>query len=226
MSALLGTSLLSFSGDPGRRKRHLPPDLAEILKRMSEASNHLNTLSADLAYTKVTVVVDDKSTQTGQFFYRKSRPPDFMIEFKNPDAKTLVVKKNKAEMYLPKINQIQEYDLGQHAELVQQFLLLGFGGDVSRLQKDYNVKLTGEEELSDDTTAVLELTPHKESLASRLPKVQLWISEESWLPLQQKFFEPSGDYAVARYTEMRVNRQLASGTFEIHAKGAKRVKMQ
>jgi outer membrane lipoprotein-sorting protein len=224
MGTLLGASLLSASPDPPRK--HLPPDLAEILKRMNEASNRLNTLSADIEYTKVTVVVNDKSTQTGQFFYQKGKPPDFMIDFKNPDARTLVVKKNKAEMYLPKTNQIQEYDLGQHSELVQQFLLLGFGGDVSKLQKDFNVKLTGEVELSEDTLAVLELTPRKESLASRLPKVQLWISEESWLPAQQKFFEPSGDYAVARYTAVRVNRHLPSGTFEIHAKGAKRIKMQ
>ena len=51
-----------------------------------------------------------------------------------------------------------------------------------------------EEELDGDTTAVLELTPRKEKIAAQLTKIQLWISEESWLPVQQKFFEPGGDY--------------------------------
>jgi outer membrane lipoprotein-sorting protein len=73
---------------------------------------------------------------------------------------------------------------------------------------------------------VLELTPRKDSVAGKLTKVQLWISEESWLPVQQKFFEPSDDYAIARYSSVRVNRHLDAGTFEINAPGAKRVKMQ
>jgi hypothetical protein len=37
---------------------------------------------------------------------------------------------------------------------------------------------------------------------------------------------PGGDYFVARYTAVRVNRQLPSSTFQIPgAKDAKRVKM-
>jgi hypothetical protein len=39
-------------------------------------------------------------------------------------------------------------------------------------------------------------------------------------------FQPGGDYFVARYTAVRVNRQLPPSTFQIPgAKNAKRVKM-
>jgi outer membrane lipoprotein-sorting protein len=215
------------SGAVGLRihKRRLPPDLAEILSRMNETSKHLKTLSADLEYTKVTVLVDDKSTERGQIFYAKGKAPQMLIDFKAPDPKTILMKKSKAEIYLPKINQIDEYNLEKHSELVQQFLLLGFGTEAGELQKAYTVKLTGEEEIGGDTTAVLELTPRKESVAAQLAKVQLWISEESWLPVQQKFVEPSGDYLLTRYTGVNVNRQIPSSTFEIPAaEGAKRIK--
>jgi len=226
VAAVLASILSPSAAEPRPRKRHLPPDLAEIVKHMDDAAGRLNTLSADLEYTKFTAVVSDKSTQQGQFFFHKGKPPEVKIEFKSPDARTILVKKNEAQMYLPKTNQIQVYELGPRGELMQQFLLLGFGSEVAKLKKDYGIKLIGEEDLSGDTTAVLELTPRKDSVASKLTKVQLWISEESWLPVQQKFFEPSGDYATALYSAVRVNRRLDSGTFEIHASGAKRVKMQ
>lgn len=207
-------------------RRKVAPDLVEILSHMNETSKRLKTLSAELEYTKVTVLVDDKSTERGELFYQKGKPPDVLIDFKTPDPKTILMRRNRAEVYLPKINQIQEYNLEKHSELVQQFLLLGFGTDAAELQKAYTMKLAGEEEINGDTTAVVELTPRKESVAAQLAKVQLWISEESWLPVQQKFFEPGGDYLITRYTAVKVNRTLAPSTFEVPAaKGAKRVKM-
>ena len=135
--------------------------------------------------------------------------------------------KNKAEIYLPKINQIQEYNLEKHSELVQQFLLLGFGTETSELEKSYVLKLVGEEDINGDTTAVLELIPRNQNVGAQLAKVQLWINEESGLPVQQKFFEAGGDYLVTHYTAVKMNGRFPPSTFEIHAaKGAKRVKIQ
>jgi len=42
---------------------------------------------------------------------------------------------------------------------LQQFFLLGFGTDSNELKKSYEVKYLREEDLVDDTTALLELTP-------------------------------------------------------------------
>ena len=104
--------------------------------------------------------------------------------------------------------------------------MLGFGTEISDLKKSYSIKLVGEEVLDGDTTAVLELTPLGEDIAAQLTKVQLWVSEESWIPAQQKFFESDGDYLIARYTSVKVDRQLPPSTFRISApKDVKRVKM-
>ena len=110
---------------------------------------------------------------------------------------------------------------------MQQFLLLGFGTETSELEKSYVLKLVGEEDINGDTTAVLELIPRNQNVGAQLAKVQLWINEESGLPVQQKFFEAGGDYLVTRYTAVKMNGRLPPSTFEIHAaKGAKRVKIQ
>lgn len=206
----------------GRKERL---DLTQVLSHMDQTANRLKTLSADLEYTKVTVLVNDFSTESGELYFRNSKTPDILIKFTVPVPKVILFRKNKAEIYQPKINQVQEFDLSKHSQLIQQFLLLGFGTQSDDMQKVYAVKYLREEGLGGDTTALLELTPREESVASQLSKVQLWISEESWLPVQQKFFEAGGDYSVARYSSVKVNRNLPSSTFQIHvAKDAKRVR--
>ena len=224
---LLAIFLLAVASQPAfaaSKKERL--DLNQIFSHMNEGAKRLKTLSADLEYTKVTVLVNDFSTESGQMFFRKAKSPDILIDFKKPAPKTILFRKDKAEIYQPKINQVQEFDLSKHSGLVQQFLLLGFGTNSKELQKVYQVKYLKEVQLGGDTTALLEMTPREEGLAAQLSKIQLWISEESWLPVQQKFFEAGGDYSIARYSSVRVNRNLPSSTFELHtAKGAKRVKM-
>jgi outer membrane lipoprotein-sorting protein len=201
-------------------------DLAQVFSHMDESARRLKTLSADLEYTKVTVLVNDFSTDTGQMYFRNAKSPDILIDFKAPARKIILFKKDKVEIYQPKINQIQEFDLSKRSSLIQQFLTLGFGSNSSELQEVYEVKFLGEEQLGGAPTVLLELTPRDQKLAAQLSKVQLWISEQSWLPVQQKFFEVGGDYSIARYSAVKVNLNLPSSTFQIKPpKDVKRIKM-
>jgi outer membrane lipoprotein-sorting protein len=227
MRVILAGALALALVPPARARKGKHTDVAEILARMKDASKGLQTVSANLEYTKVTVLVDDKSTQSGQFYFRKGKTPDIRIDFQKPEPKVLLLRKNKGEIYLPKINQIQEYNLEQKGDILQEFWLLGFGTDTSELKKVYNVKYLEEEDIGGDTNVVLELTPRKQNVAAQISKIQLWVSEESWLPTQQKFFESGGDYAIARYSGVKVNwKKLPPSTFELKAPAtAKRVKM-
>ena len=227
---LVGAALLATvcagNGTALPRKGKLPPDLTEILSHMNESAKRLKTVSANLEYTKVTALVNDKSTESGRIFFRKGKGNDILINIQKPEAKAILFQKNRAEIFNPKINQIQEYDLQDKSGLVEQFFLLGFSTDADRLRKDYELKFLKEEELEGDTTVVLELTPRSESTRSQITLIQLWVSEESWLPVQQKFSQPGGDYFTARYTAVKVNRNLPSSAFRIPAPpDAKRVQM-
>lgn len=210
----------------GRLHRRKGPGFPEILSRMDAASRNVHTVSANLDYTTVTVLVNDQTTESGQIFYRKGKRPSVFINFTKPAPKQILFRHDRAEIYLPNTNQIQEFDVGKKTNLLQQFLLLGFGTESGELKKAYNIKFSGETELDNEMTALIELTPISSRISSQLTKVELWISEESWLPVQQKFYEPSGDYLLARYREMKVNRALPSSVFQIKAdKDAKRVQM-
>lgn len=193
---------------------------------MDDAAAQLKTVSSRLSYTTVTVLVNDRSTQTGELFFRKGKSLEVMVRFLKPDLKVILFKHNRAEIYNPKVNQIQEYDLERHADVLQQFLLLGFGAPISELQGSYRMKYLGQKQLNNQTTEAIELTPVQKAVAAQLTRVDLWVSEQSWLPVQQEFFEPSGDYLIAAYSEMRVNERLKRSDFEIHPEsGVTRVKM-
>ena len=193
---------------------------------MNEASKKLHTLSANLEYTKVTVLVDDKSTESGQLFYRRGKTPEIRIEMQKPESKIIIFKKNRGEIFLPKINQIQEFDLEQKSDLLQQFFVLGFGTDSNELKKSYEVKYLREEDLLDDTTALLELVPRRANVSAQISKIQIWVSEESWLPTQQKVLRNRRRLPHRRYSGVKVNRVLPGSTFELNAPdNAKRVKM-
>ncbi len=221
---LLATALVLSLAPPAGARKH-PGDLTQILDQMKEASKNLKTVYAVLQYTKFTVLVNDTSTESGLFYFRKGKTPEIRLDIQKPDTKILLLKKNRGEFYLPKIKQIQEYDLSQKSDAMQQILLLGFGADPWDLKKSYDVKYLREEDLEGDTNVLLELVPRK-SASSQFTKIQMWISEESWLPTQQKFFQPDGDYLLVRYSSVKKNRDLANSIFELNAPSdAKIVKM-
>lgn len=223
---LAGFALPVGAAPPWRRNASQDLNLKEILARMDQAGKHLKTFSADLEYTKVTVLVNDRSTETGRIYYRSGRSPEIHIVFTRPAGQQFLLRKNKGEFYQPTTNQIQEFDLSNHPDLVQQFFLLGFGADTKDLKKAYDIRYLKEEKLEGNQTAVIELVPRDPKVKNQLSKVQLWINEESWVPFQQKFFEPSGDYMTARYSDVKTNRYLPNSLFRIKAKGAKIIKMQ
>src|ERR1035441_3401487 len=76
-------------------------DFAEVTKQMNDRAKDLHSVSANLEYTKVTVLVDDKSIETGQLFYQrnKGKNVDIRIDIDKPDTKVILVGKNRARIY-------------------------------------------------------------------------------------------------------------------------------
>jgi outer membrane lipoprotein-sorting protein len=179
-----------------------------------------------LERTKVTVVVNDKSTESGKIFVR--RDDKMRIELTQPDPRTILRDGNDFYIYNPKIHRVEEYNLGKKKSLVDQFLLLGFGTPGSDLKKSYSITLQGEETLDNRKVILLELLPKSDDVRNQLSKIQLWIDESTWLPAQQKFFETgSGDYFIIQYKNIARNVRIPDAEFKPHwPHGTTRVKPQ
>ena len=92
---MAGVLVLTLTPPARARKGKHHTDLTEILSDMNEASKRLKTVSANLDYTKVTVLVDDKSTESGQLFFRKGKTTEIRIDFQKPESKILLFKKKQ-----------------------------------------------------------------------------------------------------------------------------------
>ena len=213
LTALLGLSALACAVrmHAGQNAGHATTE--SVLAMMDKSAADFRSLTADIEHTKYTDVVKDTSTETGQIFVHRDQK--MRIEITKPDPRTILRTGDSLFVYTPKIKRVEEYDLGKNRSLVDQYVLLGFGTKTQNILKSYEVTLTGEEELDHRKTFVLELTPKSDEIRRQITKIQMWIDQSSWLPLQQKFFEATaGDYFLFHYSNIMKNLKINDAKFK------------
>lgn len=195
-----------------------------VLDMMDKSARDFHTLTADIEHIKYTDVVKDTSSETGKLFVR--RDEKMRIEFMKPDRRTILRNGDSLFVFTPKINRVEEYDLGKNREMVDQYVLLGFGSKSENIKKNYLVTMLGETEFDHHKTVMLELTPKSDQVRKQIARIQMWIDEASWLPVQQKFFESgSEDYLIFHYTNMMKNLKIGDSQFKQDwPKGVQRTK--
>ena len=189
-----------------------PWTLESVLRQLDVQAKTFRSLSADVERTKVTVVVNDHSTENGTLLVRGDK---MVLQMKPPDARTVLRTGDNLFVYTPGLNRVEEYNLGKNRTMVDQFLLLGFGTSGKELQKSYLITLLGEPTLDDKKTVELELTPKSADVRNQISKIQIWFDESSWLPVQQQFNETgSGDYFTIRYSKIVRNPAISESEFK------------
>jgi len=189
--------------------------LDNVLKQLDAQAVDFQSLTADLQRTKVTVVVNDKSTESGKLFVR--RDGKMRIEFTQPDPQTILRDGDIFYIYNPKIHRVEEYNLGNKKSVVDQFLLLGFGTSGTSMKESYAITLQGEVTLDNQKVILLDLLPKTDEVKRQLSKIQLWLDESTWLPAQQRFDETgSGDYLIVRYKNVMRNVRIPDAQFKPH----------
>jgi outer membrane lipoprotein-sorting protein len=184
-----------------------------VLQMMDKSAKDFRSLTADIENVKYTAVVQDKSTETGQIWVRHDQK--MRIEFTRPEPRTMLRAGNSLFLYNPKLNRVEEYDLGKNGSMIDQYARLGFGTRSEDLKKSYDVSVTGEEDLDHKKTILIELTPKSDQMRAQITKIQMWIDEASWLPIQQKFYETgAGDYILFHYTNMMKNLKINESKFK------------
>ena len=195
----------------------------DILAKLDAAAPKFSGMTADLTRVTYTKVLDEKAAESGQIALKKQgREMQVLINLTKPDEKVVGFRGRKAEIYYPKLKTVQEWDLGKHGNLIDQFLLVGFGSGKD-LKSAYAVKYIGEEAVEGQKAQKLELTPLAPDIKEKLRKVELWMSESGNYPIQQRFIEPSGNYYLATYSNVKLNPALSDDALKLKLpKGVKR----
>ncbi|MBI5085352.1 MAG: outer membrane lipoprotein carrier protein LolA [Acidobacteria bacterium] len=199
--------------------------LEDVLARMDRSAGGFRGLTAKVRKVSYTALVKESTEESGDFSVLRVKPKDMriLVEFTRPDPRAIAFQGKKVQVYYPKTLTVQEYDLGKQGSLVDQFLLLGFGTPGSDLRKSYAIKYGGEETINGVRTERLELTPTSAEAQKHVKLVEIWISQPEGTTVQQKVHQPSRDYVLFSYSDIKLNPRLTEDSVKLKLpKGVKK----
>lgn len=191
-----------------------PPVSRELLQRFDGGAARFQSMSARVTYVTHTEVINEDNSESGEVVMKKLAAGEVqgLINFTAPNKRSVTFEKRKVQVYYPKINTLQVYDLEEHGEQLDKFLMIGFGTSGSELAKDYSMTLAGVEPvkaLQGMQAIHLELVPKSGEAREYVKKLELWIPEHGDpYPLLEKITEPSGDSRTITYTDLKINPPL------------------
>jgi outer membrane lipoprotein-sorting protein len=195
-------------------------NLEAVLNSMDKAATDFRTAQTDFVWDQYQKVVDEHDLQKGtMYFRRQGGDVQMAADITVPDKKYVLFSGGTVSVYVPKAGQVTEYNAGKNKADFETFLVLGFGGRGHDLAKSFDVKYAGMEEVQGINAAKLELTPKSQRVSNMFQTITLWIDLSRGVSVQQLFNERSGDYRLAKYTNIQLNQKLNNDVFKLKTNG-------
>jgi outer membrane lipoprotein-sorting protein len=211
--ALLLSSLLWLSANKATAQND--PNLQKALTAMDNAAASFHSAQADFEWEQYFKVVNDHDSQKGTVYYRKSgKEIQMMADITDP-LKSVLFSDGKVQVYEPKLKRVTSYEAGKNRDAVESFLVLGFGGSGRDMLKSFDAKYLATEKVGDVDALKLELVPKSDRVRNVFAKIWLWIDPAAGISVQQQFFEPSGDYRLAKYSNLKLNQKIPDNAFKL-----------
>lgn len=197
------------------------PALDKVLRQLDTASAKFQSTEADVKDDFYERVVRDTSTQTGSVYFLRSGGSMEMglaigskrVSFKNGQG--VLYDPNSAKKFTP-------FSSGQNQQQADSFLTLGFGGSGKDLERSWDVKLLGTEQMSDGASAVtvdkLDLQPKDPAVKNTFTHVVVWIDPTRSVSLKQEYTTPEGDKRTVTYSHLRYNTKVDTKKYALPKK--------
>ena len=191
-------------------------NLDEILARMDQNATKFKRMRAKVRYLSHNNVIQADDISTGTMSMKRSKKDvQFVVDFTAPDPKAVALSGTRVEIYYPKMQTVEEYDLGKSREMAEKFLTLGFGASGADMKSDYALRELGPEPLAGQNAFRLELIPKSKQVLQQVPKIEMWISESTGYPMQHKIYQTGGDYMLVTYSDVSINPSLPDSAFKL-----------
>jgi outer membrane lipoprotein-sorting protein len=194
--------------------------LESVLKKMDSTAANFRTTEANFVWDQYQKVVNETDTQKGKVYFRRTNKETEMVaDIIEPEKKYVLFTDSKVQVYQPRIDQVTVYPAGKHRAEFESFLVLGFGGGGHDMLKSFDVKYLGTEKIGDIEAAKLDLVPKSQSIRNTFQHILLWIDPARGVSVQQQLVEPSGDYRLAKYTDIEQNQKVPDAVFKLKTTG-------
>ena len=199
--------------------------LEKIMAKMDETSAKFRSAQANFIWTTFNSVVNEESgRQTGKIYFQRNGGETEMSAFIDPpDAQQVIFSQGKIEVYKSKTDNEDVYNAGSHRDEFETFLVLGFGSSGSDMAKTFEATYDGEEMIDGNNTARVVLVPKSDKIKGQFPKIILWINTQTGISVQQKLMETSGDYRLAKYSNIQLGQKIPAKLFQLRTTGKTKV---
>jgi outer membrane lipoprotein-sorting protein len=196
-----------------------------VLARMDEAAPGFRGMTAAVQMKTYTAILSDTTTENGTLKMQRLKTGEVraIIDFSaQTDARVIAFLGSIVRIYYPNLKAYQDYAVGKNSDVLNQFLLLGFGSSGHQLAQSYQISAEGSEKVAGQDTTKLLLIPKDQKVKDHLAKIEMWIPGDAAYPIQQQFYEPSGNYRIVTYINIKINPPL-HGVLELKLpKGVKK----
>ena len=195
--------------------------LQQILSRMDQTAANFRTTQAAFVWDQYQKVVDETDTQKGTVYFRRSgNEVQMAADIEDATSpKYVLFTDSKVEVYQPRIDQVTRYNTGKDRAAFESFLVLGFGGSGKDMLKSFEVTYAGNDKVDGIDAAKLQLVPKSEKVRGTFDRIWLWIDPARGVSVQQKLFAPSGDYRLAKYSDIQLNQKIPEDRFKLKTTG-------
>ncbi|HXR17615.1 MAG TPA: outer-membrane lipoprotein carrier protein LolA [Terriglobales bacterium] len=193
------------------------PEPQHILSQMDQTAANFRTTQAVFVWDQYQKVVDEHDIQKGIVYFRRvGNEIQMAADIQDPASPKYVLFTNSTvEVYQPRIDQVTRYSTGKDRATVEGFLVLGFGGSGKDMLKAFEVKYVDSETLNGVDTVKLDLVPKSEKGRNMFDHIWLWVDTARRVSVQQQLFEPSGDYRLAKYSDIQLNQKIPDAAFKL-----------
>ena len=182
-----------------------------VSARMDQAAPGFRGMSSDVEMKTYTAILSDTATEHGTLKMQRLKSGEVraIIDFSaQQDARVIAFLGKIVRIYYPKLPAYQDYAVGKNTDVLNQFLLLGFGSSGRQLAQSYQITMEGSEKVAGQDTTKLLLIPNDKKVKEHLTKIEMWVPNDAAYPVQQQFYEPSGNYRIVTYTNVRINPSM------------------
>jgi len=204
-TVLLGLCLFALAGAAAAQS------VQAVLGRMDQAAPGFRAMTADVQMKTYTAILSDTTVENGTLKMQRLKGSEVraIIDFSaQTDARVIAFLGNIVRIYYPNLKTYQDYEVGKNSDVLNQFLLLGFGSSGRQLAQTYQITMEGSEKLAGQDTTKLLLIPNDQKVKEHLAKIEMWVPSDAAYPIQQQFYEPSGNYRIVTYTNVKINPPL------------------
>lgn len=193
--------------------------LNQVLAAMDQNAKTFRTAEASFTARMFNSVINAfvPPDDVGKIYLRKgSSGIEANAVYTQPPDKEIRFSGNKLEIY--QNGQINTYDAGAHRDELETFLVLGFGSSGEDMRKSFDINDLGPEAVESFDTEKLELVPKSASVVAHVPKIILWMDPKLGVSRRQQInVEKEGDYRLATYSDIKLNRNLPKNAFKMKA---------